>query len=1046
MADFDIIKIEEEISKFWKEKKVYSKAKTKNKDKEKFYFLDGPPYTSGKVHLGTAWNKSLKDSILRYKRMQGFNVWDRAGYDMHGMPIEQAVEKGLKLKNKDDIEKYGVAKFVKACKKFSLDNLKLMNVDFKRIGVWMDFENPYKSVENSYIEGCWWLVKKAHENKRLYEAEKTMHWCGRCATSLSKHELEYKKVADDSVFVKLELEARIKEYLIVWTTTPWTLPFNLGVMVNPDLTYIKAKVDDEVWIVAKDLSELVIKDICKKSFKVISEFTGDKLEGLKYFQPFEDEISKIKEVKQKSEKANTVVLSKEYVNIESGSGLVHMAPGCGPEDYEVGHRNKILPVNTLKENGEFDEGNGIFTGQKARKDDKKIIEELENRSIIVADKKIYHDYPHCWRCKEPVIFRTTMQWFFKIEDLKEDMRKLNKDIKWVPEFAGSKNFDNWLSNLRDNGITRQRYWGTPLPIWRCKSCKDITVVGSVEELKKLTDEVPEDLHKPWIDKVKVNCKCGEKQEREPDILDVWIDAGSASWNCLDYPKNKDLFKKLFPADFILEGIDQIRGWFNLLLVASMISMKKPSFKAVYMHGFINDSQGRKMSKSLGNYILPEEVISKYGADTMRYYMVGAANPGVDLNYNFSDIKVKHKNLGVLWNLHKFLIELTNELGLKEFDKSYKPKFGVEEKYILSRLNSTVKQITENFDVFKINEVPKLIEDMFLDLSKTYIQLVREKASGDEEEKKVVAYTVYTVLLELNKLLAPICPHLAEKIYQNLKENFNLKEISIHLVDWPKVDTKLIDKKLESEVDIVKDIIQSTLFLRTKINRGVRWPIKELVIVTKDSVVQKAVNKLQNVIQNHLNVKDVLVKEFMHGIKQKVKANYSLLGPAFGDLVPKIIAHLTINSPETIIGHIEKEGEYVIKLEGEKVSLKKEHLLVSKELPDQYEEAQIKAGFVYLDKEVTDKLEEEGYAREIIRRIQTLRKELKLRKSHFVSVFIKTDEVSLPMLEEWADHIKLKVGAKTLKVSVNKPSKEHKKQSKEKIKDKVFDIYLSKVQE
>ena len=674
---YEPTKLEPEVLDFWKKHNIYEKAKEKNKGKNKFYFLDGPPYTSGKVHLGTAWNKALKDSVLRYKRMQGFDVWDRAGYDMHGMPTEQAVEKKLGLKHKDEIPVYGIANFVNACREFAITNMLSMNEDFKRIGIWMGLDNAYQSIQNTYMEGEWWLIKKAYENGRLYGAEKTMHWCATCSTSLAKHELEYENITDPSIFVKFPIKNKENEFLIIWTTTPWTIPFNLGVMVNPEIDYVKAKVENEVWVVAKELASSLISGVVEKQFSILEEFKGDKLIGIEYAHPFEDELPQLKELKKKYAKVHTIILSKEYVDISAGSGLVHMAPGCGPEDYEVGHKNGIPPFNTLSERGVFDDTSGAFKGMIAKKDDKKITDEIRKKGLLVAETKIEHDYAHCWRCKNSVIFRTTNQWFFKIEDLKDRMRELNKDIKWVPEFAGSRNFDNWLANLRDNGITRQRYWGTPLPIWKCKKCNDFVVIGSIDELKELAGTIPEDLHKPWIDEVKIKCKCGDVKERIPDILDVWIDAGSASWNCLDFPRKKDLFEGLYPADFILEGIDQIRGWFNLLFVASMIAMNRPSFKAVYMHGFINDAQGRKMSKSLGNYILPQEVIMDYGADTLRYYMIGGTSPGIDINYNFEDMKVKHKNLNVLWNLHKYAIEMCKELKINFIDFEVYDKFELD---------------------------------------------------------------------------------------------------------------------------------------------------------------------------------------------------------------------------------------------------------------------------------------------------------------------------------------------------------------------------------
>ena len=1046
LQNYEPTKQEPEILEFWKKHNIYEKAKEKNKGKKKFYFLDGPPYTSGKVHLGTAWNKALKDSVLRYKRMQGFDVWDRAGYDMHGMPTEQAVEKNLGLKHKDEIPVYGVVNFVNACREFAITNMLSMNEDFKRIGTWMDFDNAYQSIQNTFMEGEWWLIKKAYENDRLYEGEKTMHWCASCATSLAKHELEYENISDDSIFVKFPVKNKQDEFLIIWTTTPWTIPFNLGVMANPNFDYVRAKVGDEIWIVAKALASSLISGVAEKQFSILEEFKGDKLVGLEYVHPFENETPQFRDLKQKHPKVHTVVLSEEYVDTSAGSGLVHMAPGCGPEDYEVGHRNNVPPFNTLTERGVFDETSSIFKGLTAKKDDKWITEEIKKKGLLVAETKIEHDYAHCWRCKNPVIYRTTTQWFFKIEDLKDKMRELNKSIKWIPDFAGSRNFDNWLANLRDNGITRQRYWGTPLPVWKCNQCNDFVVVGSVEELKNLAGRIPDDLHKPWIDEVKIKCKCGGIKERTPDILDVWIDAGSASWNCLDFPKRKDLFEKLYPADFILEGIDQIRGWFNLLFVASMVAMDNVSFRAVYMHGFINDAQGRKMSKSLGNYILPQEVVMDYGADTLRYYMIGGTAPGVDINYNFDDMKVKHKNLMVLWNLHKYLIDMAKNLKANPIDlKLEKSKLDIEELYILSKLNSAISNVTELFDDYKLNEIPWQVEELFLELSRTYIQSTREKASmGSEEDKKIVLYAVYNVLLESLKLFAPIAPFIAEMIHQNLRHEFKLKEASIHLSDWPKYNEDLIDKNLEESMQIVSEVIQGALAVREKMHLGVRWPVKEIVIAVKDKNIASAVEKLREVIKKQVNAKEVKIIESMPNVKVKIKADYSKIGPKFGDKAPKIIAKLTIDSPETVLKHIQENGKYSFNADGETMDIVKEDLFVTRDVPMPYEEGIFKQGLIYLNKEMTDELESEGFAREIMRRVQALRKKAGLQKSDNISLFIKTDEELKEMLKVWNLVIKEKVGASQFRISELEPSKKHAFVSNEKVKGKEFEIHLEKV--
>ena len=487
------------------------------------------------------------------------------------------------------------------------------------------------------------------------------------------------------------------------------------------------------------------------------------------------------------------------------------------------------------------------------------------------------------------------------------MLKENDKIKWVPK-AGYNAFNSWLENLRDNSISKQRYWGTPIPIWRnAENPDDYIVIGSIKYLEELSGKKVEEPHIPWIDGIEIK-KDGKTYKRVPDVLDVWVDAGTVSWNSLDFPHNEENLKNFFPADFILEGKDQIRGWFNLLHVASMLSMGKRSFDAAYMHGFINDAMGRKMSKSLGNYILPEEVINKYGSDTLRYYMISGTNPGLDLNYNFDDMKVKYRNLTVLWNLHNYVIDLAKNSDTNPSEiKIRKDRFSLEENYIFSKLNSTIRKATKTFDEYKLNEIPLLIEDLFLKLSRTYIQLTRDKSAG--EDKKVVLYAVYSVLIETLKMFAPIAPFITEKLYQNLKKEFDLEKESIHHYEWPKCDEKFIDKNLENEMDDISDVLQTIFSLREKINLGIRWPLQEAVVVTKDENTIKAVEKLKNLIKIQSNIKEIDVQQSLPGINLTVKADYSKLGPDFGKKTPEIIAKLTSESPETILTHIEKEGKY-----------------------------------------------------------------------------------------------------------------------------------------
>src|SRR3989338_398926 len=710
VGNYQPLEIEPRILEFWQSNKIREKINERNKGGKPFYFLDGPPYTSGKIHLGTAWNKSLKDSLMRFKRMQGFDVFYRACYDMHGLPIEHKVEAKFGIKDKDEIPGFGVERYIEECRKFSLENMKIMNEDFQKLGVWMDFEDTYTPITVESIEAIWWLLKKAHEQRRLYKGKKPMTWCPTCATALAKHELEYEDLHEASIYFKFELKQEKNTFLIIWTTTPWTIPFNQFIMVNPELAYVKVEVENknkkEKWIIAEVLAEHAITELCEKeNYKIIETFKGNALEGKEYLHPYHKELPQQLEMKKSSPKMYTVTLTREYVDTSAGSGLVHAAAGTGVgADYEVAHTNQIVPWSEIDDNGYYLKTMGPFSGLRAKFEDKKIIDMFEQRGLIAGKEQYKHDYPHCWRCHKPAIFKTTSQWFFKVEDLKDEMIQKNRDeINWIPLSAFNA-FDSWLNNLRDNSITKQRYWGTPLPVWECsnEACEYFEVLSNKNEIEVKSGIKLKDVHKPWIDEAVYKCpKCSQKKcvgemRRVPDVMDVWIDPGCISWTALGYPKKEELFNHYFPADFILEGKDQIRGWFNVLMVCSMLGMRRISFKNVYMHGFVQDSLGRKMSKSLGNVISPEEVISKYGADTFRFYAIGGAKPMLDLNYNFEDMKLKHKNLTVVWNLHKLLIDMKESYGL-DLVTLTKLHTNLEDRYILSKLHSGIKIVTEKND-------------------------------------------------------------------------------------------------------------------------------------------------------------------------------------------------------------------------------------------------------------------------------------------------------------------------------------------------------------
>ncbi|MFT4343523.1 MAG: isoleucine--tRNA ligase [Candidatus Woesearchaeota archaeon] len=1051
---YNVVECEKEIQTLWDSRDTYQKIKNERSQGKKFYFLDGPPYTSGKVHLGTAWNKSLKDMVLRYKRMKGFNVWDRAGYDMHGLPTEQATEKKLGIKGKEAIQKYGVGKFITECKSLCIENMSSMNDDFKRLGVWMDFENAYQSINPDFIDGEWWLIKKAHEKGRLYQGLRTMTWCPITASAVAKHELEYKNVTDASIFVKFKTKDTYKgkdQYLVIWTTTPWTIPFNLAVMVNPDLDYVRVEADDEVWILSKALAGMVMQAVVGKPYKEIEVFKGFELEGMKYEHFFDNEFKYSTIEAKNPEKMHTVLLSSEYVDTSAGTGLVHCAPGCGPEDYEVGHRNGLPAFNVIDEQGVFPKGTGDFEGLVAKKDDSVFIEMMEKRGVLVAQTEVEHEYPHSERTHEPVVFRTTKQWFFKVEDLKEKMIKENNSIKWVPQSAYNA-FNSWLQNLRDNSISKQRYWGTPLPIWVNENDEtDYIVVGSIDELQTLSGMKVTDPHIPFIDQITITKK-SEKTGKEtlykrvPDILDVWVDAGTASWNCLDYPKRTDLVESLFPADFILEGKDQIRGWFNLLHVAGMISFDKAVFSDVYMHGFIQDSQGRKMSKSLGNYILPEEVISQYGADTFRYYFIGGANPGLDINYNPSDVDLKHKNLHVLWNVHTYIMDYmkTNSLDIKEVYacEERTSEMALEEKYMLSVLHKSIMDATTAFETYRLNEIPHIIEKLYLELSRTYIQLIREKSvAGTEQDKKDIAYVLLTSIDAIVRLFAPIVPFIAEKMYQNLRVYLNHTAESVHGCDWPVYKADVIDDTLMNDVDVAQAVMQGILFAREKAQRGVRWPVSRVIVQTQKKEVIESAKRLLNLIKTQTNVRDVVFTPVFEEAQAVAEPNYGRIAKVCGDKTQQVAAHVMQNKDE-VAKTIIHEKEYAITLGEHTYVLTQDYVTITYTCPDMYIGVEFREGMIFLDTTLSTELEAEGFVREVIRRVQSERKTAGLVRTDVIELHLQAPEEFVELFAPHEKQIKLITGSKGLMISAGSPEKKYSHNVQCPIKNKQFGISFS----
>ena len=709
---------DEEILKFWEKSKIYEQIKKASKGKKKFYFLDGPPYASGHIHMGTALNKTLKDFYIRFWRMYGFDVWDQPGYDTHGLPIEKKVESLLKIKSKGEIEIYGVDKFNSQCKKFATEFIDVMNKEFERIGVWMNWDDPYLTLKNEYIESAWATFKIAFQKGLLYKGLYPVHVCPNCETAVAYNEIVYQTKEDPSIYVKFKVQKEISktdvpdEYLLIWTTTPWTLLANTGVMVHPHADYVKVEIGGEVLIMAKALLEQVMKKVGKSDFTIIDEFKGKELEGLTYTNPLEEWVPDAKNI---AETGWCVVTSEQFVVLTEGTGIVHTAPGHGEEDFKVGKEKGLPIVCFIGLDGKYIEGK--LKGHSTKEGNQIIIEELENRGALLSSDKISHEYPTCWRCETPLLFMATPQWHFKVTAIRDRLLKENEKTNWQPDWAQAR-FKNWLENLGDWPIGRQRYWGIPLPIWVCeKNENHITVVGSVKELgKKLKD-----LHRPYVDEIELKCKsCKGIMKRVEDVLDVWFDAGLASWASLGWPMDKKLFNKLWPADLNIEGPDQFRGWWNSQLITSVILFGKAPFRNIVLHGFILDAKGIKMSKSKGNVVTPEEIINKgFPIDVLRFYFLSNP-PWNDYYFNWKELEAVNRSLGIIKNSLNFVN--TYVPSVSSSGKSI--KLLPEDKWILSRMNSIITEATEAAKNYESHKAAVLIKDFAInEFSRVYIKLV-----------------------------------------------------------------------------------------------------------------------------------------------------------------------------------------------------------------------------------------------------------------------------------------------------------------------------------
>ncbi len=818
---------EEQVLLFWKEKNIYEKSKKKNARGKKFYMMDGPPYASGSIHMGTALNKVLKDIAMRSRRLQGCDVFDRAGYDTHGVPIEFQIEKEIGSKSKSDIEKYGVKKFIEKCKEFATRYIGVMNHEFLNLGTWFDFSNPYLTLSPEYVETIWDTFKEAEKKKLLYLGKYPVHVCPRCATAVAYNEIEYAKQDDTSVYVKFPLKDKKKAFLVIWTTTPWTLPANTGVMVHPDYIYEEVETSEgERWIMAKELLPKIMTTI-GYGYTSKKEYAGKEMEGWKYENPL------AKNLKLKLKNAYKVVLSSRYVNLEDGTGLVHCAPGHGKEDYEVGKEAGIDMPSPVDISGNMTAEAGKYAGKKARVVDAEIIADLEKDKALLYKLSYSHDYPLCWRCKSPLLMIALPQWFLKVSEIQPKLLKRNEEINWIPDWMKLR-MKAWLEGLSDWPVSRMRYWGTPLPIWTCE-CGERKVIGSRAELEKLSGKKVKEVHMPEIDSITIKCRCGKEMKRVPEVLDVWFDSGVSSWGAL----NKDEIKKYWPADLNLEGKDQVRGWWNSQLILSEIKWGKKPMDSILEHGMILDIEKRKMSKSLGNATTPAEIIQKYSRDYLRYYFAKISK-GEDFSYDESEFKEIEKVFRVLLNVNTFVNQLETK---KKSEKS------IEDKWIISKFNSCVQESRKSYNEYKFPETVQLLENFMINsLSKAYIQIIRERS--DE---------VYDVLNEIRlgllKLSAPIIPFTTEKIWQELRERKIVDEESVHLTEWPKADEKKIDRKLEEEMENVMKVIEVGLRERDKVHIGLKWPLAKAIVHCE----KKLGKEMQEIVMRQINVKNVEIR-------------------------------------------------------------------------------------------------------------------------------------------------------------------------------------------
>ncbi|MDG6257500.1 MAG: isoleucine--tRNA ligase [Methanomicrobiaceae archaeon] len=1015
--------VEAEVRQYWDDEDVYRRVKTLREGATRFFFVDGPPYTTGHIHLGTAWNKIIKDAVLRRERMRGFDVVDRAGYDMHGLPIEVRVEHELGFTSKKDIEDYGIAEFVERCKTFALDHKDIMSEQFRQLGVWLDFEDPYQTVSEEFIESAWWVLQRAEEKGLLERGHRVVNWCPRCETAIADSEVEYWDEADPSIFVKFPISGRDGEFLVIWTTTPWTLPANVGVAVDETFTYARVKAvrdgAEEILWIAGDLVESVLRKGRYQDYTVLETHPGSDLVGITYESPLAAAVPAQKEIAHR-------VVAAGFVEMEN-TGMVHIAPGHGWDDFLLGIAEGLEVFCPVGGDGRFTADAGIFEGLAVRDANEEVLGALDE--YLLAKETIVHRYGHCWRCKMPIIYRATEQWFIAIPAIKEEMLGEIARVAWYPEWAGSARFHDFVADARDWCISRQRYWGTPIPVWVCDACDARRVFGTIAELEDASGAVLEDPHRPYVDEITVPCACGGTMRRVEDIFDVWFDSANASWATVGFPRRREEFEALWPADFITEGQDQTRGWFYSQLGASTIAFDRAPYRSVLMHGFALDAEGRKMSKSFGNVVSPEEVVAKFGVDVLRLYLLSANAPWDDLKFNWESVTTVNRAVNILWNVYRFplpymiLDGFAPECGENgRWEAGYvlanHASMPVEDRWILSRISSLAAAVEKDLQEYQLHRATRgLITCILEDISRWYVQLVRPRMWLEEDApEKTSAYeTMYYVMRRLVQLLAPFTPHITEAIYRNLRTDAD--PASVHMLDWTAGDGCLIDDALERAMDTVRAFDDAVATARQAGRRKLRWPVAQTVVVTGDEEVAGAIEGLRALCEARANSRRVeVVRDRWERIGWRAEPVMRGIGPSFGKEGPTVKALIEQADGNLLKAALEEKGEATVG-EGDAVyTITAAHVTFEEQLPaDVFAAPMSGNATVYVDVALDDDLEAEGYAREVIRRLQEMRRQLDLRVEDFITVDVSVDDARVAALlaGDWQDFIMQEVRASSI---------------------------------